>query len=139
MIDENAVIAEIADLLDAITDVSVVYQGIPNAPTEFPYISIRPSAWSEDYADLRDTEIEENFIVSVYQDLSDDTLAAQTLIRSIVKQIHQILSDETNVDLGGTVDFTTLTSGSYQFDQTNSSIYFCDITYKVKKKFNRYS
>lgn len=139
MIDENAVIGAIAALLDDITDVAEVHEGIPNSPAEFPYISIRPSSWTETFADLRDTEIEESFIVSVYQNLDNTTLSAQTLIRSIVHQIHEILGEQSNITLGNLIDYSSLTSGTYQFDQKNASLYYCDIEYKAKKKFNRFA
>jgi hypothetical protein len=142
MINDNDVIGAIADLIEASikngTEAVTVYEGIPNHATVFPYISIRPVGWKETYQDLRDTEIEATYAIDCYINIADTTLDAQTDLRNIVNDTVNLLGLQTNITLGGLVDYSNLTAGSYLFDQKEASLYFCEITYTVTKKYNRY-
>ena len=139
MIDDNAIIHQLATLLTPITSVAAIYEGIPVNPSAFPFIAIHPLGWTDTALDHRDNTVEASYIISVYVSLGTTALTAQSTLRGIVKEVVTILGDQANIDLGQLVDFTQFTSGEYGFDQKDSSLYFCNIQYKVKKNYSRYS
>ncbi|RMD67351.1 MAG: hypothetical protein D6822_08435 [Cyanobacteria bacterium J149] len=137
MIDEQAIIDELYTLLSTINNVQVVYKGVPNSIGTYPAIIISENGWEEEYADLRDTTINMNLKIIIVVNLQDDTLTAQSTLRSIVKSVRSILGDQTNITLGGLIDSSRLTSGQYLFDQKESMQGICEITYNIRKRFSR--
>lgn len=138
MINETSVIAKIADLIDGITNVRAVYQGIPPFNAVYPCISVIPRTWSEEYADLRDTTENEIFIITAYIRLDTDTITAQSNLRTIVKSIREIIGDQTNITLSGLVDSSRLTTGTYAFNEAESPMYYCQIELSVRKRYSRF-
>ena len=116
-----------------------VYKGIPDYPNVFPSIAIRPQSWDEEYADLRDTVETDSLIITAYIQLGIDKITDQQNLRSIVQDIRLILGSQENITLGGLIDSSRLTTGQYGFDQKESSLYYCDIVYTVRKRFSRYA
>lgn len=139
MIDEQAIIDKLADLLDGITNVKAVYTGIPPYNALFPCITITPKGWEEDWGDLRDTVENNTFIITAYIQLDETRLDSQEKLIAIVKGIRTILGDQDNVELGGLIDSFRLNSGSYLFDQKESNLFYCQIEYQCRKRFNRFS
>lgn len=139
MIDETAVMAKVADLLDGITNVRAVYQGNPPFNSVYPCISVMPRGWSEEYADLRDTVENEVFLVTVFIQLDSNTLTAQANLRAIVKAVREVLGDQDNITLAGLIDSSRLIAGTYQFAEKESALYYCQLEYSVRKRFSRFS
>jgi len=139
MIDEQAIIDHIADLLDGLTNVKAVYTGIPPVNAVFPCITITPKGWEEEWADLRDTTENETFIISCYIQLDQTRLDSQEKLIAMVKLIRTTLGDQDNMTLNNLVDSSRLNSGQYLFDQKESSMFYCQIELLVRKRFNRYS
>ena len=139
MIDEQAIIDHIADLLDGLTNVKAVYTGIPPVNVVYPCVTITPKGWEEEWADLRDTTENETFIISCYIQLDQTRLDSQEKLIAIVKTIREVIGSQENIDLGGLVDSSRLTSGQYLFDQKESSMFYCQIELLVRKRFSRFS
>jgi len=139
MIDETAILAKVADLLDGITNVQAVYQGTPPFNAVYPCLSVFPRNWEEEYADHRDTIENETFIINAYIQLDTDPQTAQSNLRAIVKSIREILGDQDNITLNGLIDSSRLINGTYQFSETESAIYFCQLEYSVRKRYSRFS
>jgi hypothetical protein len=138
MIDENAVITQLAALLTPVENIQAVYQGV-TTPQVYPAITIRPMGWKEDYADLRDTVENEDFGITVYVQLDPtSTMTDQSTLRDIVKEVREILGAQENLTLNGLIDSSRLTVGQYLFDQKEASIYFCDLTYQTRKRYSRF-
>jgi hypothetical protein len=138
MIDENAIIDKLYELLLPVTNVRAVYKGVANYPAVYPAITLRPLSWSEEYADLRDTTENETFMITVYIQLSSEKVEAQQNLRDIIKEIREVLGDQDNIELGGLIDSSQLISGQYLFDQKEAGLYYCDLTYQVRKRFSRF-
>lgn len=138
MIDENAVVDQLYTLLSEVENVQAVYKGVSDYPSVYPAIMIRPQSWNEEYADLRDTIENETFMITVYIQLDTDKITSQQNLRDIVKEVREVLGDQDNITLGGLIDSSQLTAGQYLFDQKESSVYYCDLTYQVRKRFSRF-
>jgi hypothetical protein len=139
MIDEQAIIDALAILLAGVTNVKSVYTGIPPFNAVFPCITITPKGWEEDWGDLRDNIENETFIITAYIQLDETRLDSQEKLISIVKAVRTILSDQDNITLSGLVDSVRLNSGSYLFDQKESNLFYCQIEYQTRKRFNKFS
>ena len=137
MIDEQEIMDALDTLLSAIVNVQEVYVGIPNSIEPYPSIIITPVAWADEYEDQRDTTVNMSFTISPFVTLVGDTLTAQTTLRAVVKAIREVLGDQDNITLGGLIDSSRLTTGQYTFDQKETMLGFCDITYNVRKRFSR--
>jgi hypothetical protein len=143
MISENDIIDSLYSLLSEVSNVEVVYKGIPQVPEEFPAITIQPNTWEDSFADSRDTEVLMTFYITIYiqlvsSDEDETTITAQDTLRDIVLEVREVLGDKDNITLGGLIDSSRLTQGQYMFDQKESKLGFCQLTYKVRKRFNRY-
>lgn len=141
MIDEAAIVSELATILETITDIKEVHEGIPGTWGNYPAASIYPVSWDEEYADLRDTKIVATFRIAVYVTYSagDDLPGAQQTLWGIVKQIKEELGKQENIDLSGNIDFSSLSSGSFLFDNKEANQVYCLIDYKATKRFNRHA
>jgi len=139
MIDEQAIIDAVAILLAGVTNVKSVYTGIPPYNAVFPCITITPKSWEEDWGDLRDNIENEIFSISCYIQLDETRLDSQEKLIAIVKAVRAVLSDQDNITLGGLVDSVRLNAGTYLFDQKESNLFYCQIDYQVRKRFNKFS
>jgi len=138
MFDEQAVTEKLQDLIKTATNVKVVYDGVPEYPTQFPAVTIQPNNWVEEWGDLRDTTDIHEFIITVFIQLEADRLTSQRQLRDIVASVREILGDQDNITLDGLVDSSRLTRGQYIFEQKESKLYFCEITYQCRKRYNRF-
>jgi len=139
MIDEQAIINALDPLLSSISNVQEVYKGVPNSLEVYPSIVITQASWEDAFADQRDTVVTMTFKVIVYVNLTTNTLGAQDTLRAVVKAVREVLGDQDNITLGNLVDSSRLTQGEYFFDQKETMLGSCEITYTVRKRFNRYS
>ena len=139
MIDEQAIINALDPLLSSISNVQEVYKGVPNSLEVYPSIVITQASWEDAFADQRDTVVTMTFKVIVYVNLTTNTLGAQDTLRAVVKTVREVLGDQDNITLGNLVDSSRLTQGEYFFDQKETMLGSCEITYTVRKRFNRYS
>lgn len=138
MIDEQAVIDYIADLLDGLTNVKAVYTGIPPFNAVYPCITITPKGWSEEFADLRDTTENNTFLITTYIQLDETRLDSQEKLIAIVKSIRTTLGYQTNMTLNNLVDSSRLTNGQYLFDQKETNLFYCEIELNIRKRYNRF-
>lgn len=138
MIDEQALIEHISNLLTSLTNVKAVYTGIPPFNAQFPCITITPRGWEEEFADLRDTVENETLIITAYIQLDETRLDSQEKLIAIVKSIRETLGTQDNITFGGLVDSSRLNSGQYLFDQKESNLFYCQIELEVRKRFNRF-
>lgn len=139
MIDEQLILEKLDTLLSPITNVQEVYVGIPNSLSVYPSIVVTQESWEDEFADLRDTVVTMVFKVIPYVNLTTDTLTAQETLRTLVKDIREVLGSQSNIELDGLVDSSRLTQGRYFFDQKETMLGSCEITYTVRKRFNRFS
>lgn len=139
MIDEQAVMNKLDTLISALTEVQEVYLGIPNTIEKYPSVFITPVSWEEEFADLRDNTVIMSFNINVLIQLNGAGLTAQSNLRAIVKSLREVLGKQENITLDGIVDSSRLTSGQYSFDQKETMLGFCQITYTVRKRFNRFA
>ena len=141
MIDETAVISALATILEGITDIKAVHEGVPGEWTDYPAATIYPLSWEEEYADLRDTKIVAVFRIGIHvtYDTATDLPGAQAVLWSIVNQVKEELGKQENIDLGGAIDFSSLSSGSFLFDTKEANQVYCLIDYKATKRFNRHA
>lgn len=139
MIDEQSILDKLDTLLSPVTNIQEVYVGIPNSLDTYPCIIVTQEAWEDEFADLRDTVVTMSFKIMPYVNLEGNGLTAQETLRDIVKEIREVLGDQDNITLDGLVDTSRLTSGQYLFDQKESMLGSCEITYTVRKRFSRFS
>lgn len=138
MLDEQAVIEKLQDLIETVTNVQVVYDGVPEYPAQFPAVTIQPNNWVEEWGDLRDTTDNHEFIITVFIQLEIDRLTSQRQLRDIVSGIRTVLGSQDNITLDGLIDSSRLTRGQYIFEQKESKLYFCELTYQCRKRYNRF-
>lgn len=139
MIDEQLILEKLDTLLSPITNVQEVYVGIPNSLSVYPSIVVTQESWEDEFADLRDTVVTMVFKVIPYVNLTTDTLTAQETLRTLVKDIREVLGSQSNIELDGLVDSSRLTQGRYFFDQKETMLGSCEITYTVRKRFSRFN
>jgi len=144
MIDENAVISEIIAILSdiEIDDTPVLkqlYDHIPAQYMQFPACYVVPGAWQESLADLRDTEVTQSYRIGIVYTLDPDMREGQVVIRDTAALVRNELKKQENIQLGGTVDWSEQTGGSYSFNVTEQKVAVCEITIQVRKRYSRYS
>jgi len=138
MIDEKAIVAKIAQLLGTVNGLSVVFQGRPQTISSYPAAIIEPGKWKDEYQDLAHTTRSEDFVISIYKQLTTDSVNEMQAFWDLVKSIHSVLNSQTNIQLGGLIDYSELTAGAYQYDEKESSLYFVQIVYSAKKAYSRF-
>lgn len=138
MLNEQSVIEKLQDLIETVDNVKVVYDGVPEYPAQFPAVTIQANNWVEDFGDLRDTVDNHEFTITVFIQLEADRLTSQRELRDIVSDIRDTLGSQANITLDGLVDSSRLTRGQYMFEQKESKLYFCELTYQCRKRYNRF-
>lgn len=143
MIDENSVITAILAIL---TEIKVEgeelfkasYDYIPNQFTAYPAVYVVPINWQEDYLDLRDTGIVAQFRIGIVYTLEPDIEQGQKQVRTAAKLVRNELKNQNNIQLGGTVDWSQLTTGSFSYDTREQKLAICEIELSVRKRYSRY-
>lgn len=143
MIDEQAIIDELVLLLegievDNVAVLQAVHDHIPSQFTAYPTAYVVPSSWAENYLDLRDTGNEMSFTIGVVYTLDPDMKEGQLELRNAVKLVRDELKKQSNIDFGGTVDWSQLTTGVYTYDTRETKLAICEITLSVTKRYSRY-
>ena len=139
MINENDIIDKLYTLLSGVDNLQYVYKGIPNETQGYPSAFIIPVSWEDEFADTRDTTVNASFKIVVTVAFGTDMMAAQDSLRDAVVAVRTVLGEQANITLDNTVDSSRLTSGQYFFDTKEQMVAYCEIEYKVRKRFNRYA
>lgn len=139
MINENDVIDAIYNILSPLEGINQVYKAIPNEIEGYPNVFIIPVSWQDEFADTRDTVVNATFKIVVTVEFGTDQMGAQDSLRDAVVAVREALSTQENITLGGIVDSSRLTSGQYLFDTKEQRVGYCEIEYKVRKRFNRFA
>lgn len=144
MIDENQVINTIQNLIEEIQSdgepmLAEVFDYIPSQYTQYPAAYVVPVSWSEDIVDLRDTTVLSVFRVGVVYTLDPDAELAQKEVRSAAKKIREVLGKQENIQLGGSVDWSQLSSGTYTYDTNEQRVAIAQIDITVIKRYSRYT
>lgn len=139
MINENDVIDAIYALLADLDELQHIYKAIPNEVEGYPNAFIIPVSWEDEFADTRDTVVNAVFKIVVTVELGTDMMAAQDSLRDAVVAVRETLSTQENITLGNIVDSSRLTSGQYLFDTKEAKVGYCEIEYRVRKRFNRFA
>lgn len=139
MINENDIIDQIYALLQTVTQLQYVYKAIPNETQGYPNAFIIPVSWEDEFADLRDTTVNASFKIVVTVAFGTDMMAAQDSLRDAVVAVREVMSKQENITLNNVVDSSRLTTGQYFFDTKEQMVAYCEIEYKVRKRFNRFA
>lgn len=135
----TSIISALKTIIEAITDVQVVYDYEPKTLSSYPAVTITPMGHEDEYLNLRDTRRIYTVIVRVYGELSSTHEETQVKIRDVADEITEKLTNQTNIALGGVVDFTNLTKSTYKFVEGTSSYFVCELEYKATARQNRYT
>lgn len=133
--------SDIIDKLDTIvagiTEIKVRYKYEPQQITAYPAISISPVGHTDNFLSLRDTKREYNFTLRLWGQMESTRDDTQIVIRDIAEKLIDKLNATSNITLGGTVEFSQLTTGKFAFIQKESSMYVFEIGYKAIVTINR--
>lgn len=138
MLQEKDVITAINNILSEVSAIKKRYDHIPAQYEAFPAAYVIPATWEKDYIDLRDTGISATFKIGIVYTLDPDIKEAQIQLRETVADVRDELKKQENIQLGGTVDWSQLTSGTYSFDTKDQRVAMCEITISVRKRYSRY-
>lgn len=139
MIDIQAIVEKLNDILKDITGVKAVYSGIPPYNAKFPCITIRPLSWEEEWGDLSSNIENDTFVISVFVQLEQQRLDSQEILIELVKQVREELGKQENITLNNLVDSMRLNSGNFIFASKESNLYLCEINVNVRKRAKRFN
>lgn len=134
----NDIIAKIADILKTITSIQEVFEVVPQEPKKYPYACVYPVGHQDTYLTLQDVQRDYTFKILIVGNMETTRETTQTAIRGIADQVMNALALQTNVKVGGTVDYSRLTNASFSFDTTESAKYIAEITFTCRGRFARY-
>lgn len=133
--------SDIIDKLDTIvagiTEVKAHFKYEPQQITAYPAVSISPVGHTDNFLSLRDTKREYNFTLRVWGQMEATRDDTQVVVREIADKLIDKLEATSNITLGGTVEFTQLTTGKFAFIQKEASMYVFEIGYKAIVTINR--
>lgn len=143
MIKENDVIEAVIDILEKVkiggkTLFKKLYDTVPSQFTAYPAAYVIPINWQEDYIDLRDTGVTATFRIGIAYTLEPDAQEGQRAIRDAASLVRDELKKQENIQLGGTVDWSQLTSGTFSYDTREQKLSICEIDLSVRKRYSRY-
>lgn len=133
------IISALETIIEAITDVQVVYNYEPKSISSYPAVTITPFGHEDEYLNLRDTRRVYTIMIRVLGELSNTHEETQIKVRDVADEVAEKITNQTNIALGGLVDFTMLTKSTYKFVQGTSDYYVCEIEYKAHARQNRYT
>jgi len=134
----SSIIGAIKTILQGISSIKIIYDYEPTEITKYPAVTILPEGHRESYANLRDSRVDVNIMIRVYGQLDATHATSQVTIREIADSIMATLTKQTNITLGGVVDFSTLTDVSFKFAKAKAPLYMCEMRYKCVYRNNRY-
>jgi hypothetical protein len=135
----SSIITALKNLIDDITSVQAIYDSEPTEITEYPAVILLPDSHRESYANLRDNRVDVTIIIRVYGQLDATHSTSQVKVREVADSIIAKLAKQTNITLGGLVDFSTLTDATFRFGKGKAQLYICEMRYKCAYRINRYA
>lgn len=131
------IITALSSLLATVTAIKEVDVTVPDQIKQYPCAILYPENWSEKFETLRITSREYNIRIRIVGNLEGTRASTQTQIRDAVDEVMQVFGKQTNLTLGGKVDWSQLTSGQFLFNADKSAVIGADMTYKCKVSFDR--
>ncbi len=133
----STIITAIDTIIATISGVKEHYTYEPQQFTKYPAVTIVPVGHEESYLSLRDTRRIYTFIIRVYGQMDNTRTDTQITIRDLVDSIIDTVGLQSNVTLGGTCDYSELTTANFKFITRESSLFVGEITLKVQKSYAR--
>lgn len=133
----SAIITAIDTLVANVSGVKGHFTYEPSQFTVYPSVTISPVGHQESYLSLGVTRREYTFAIRVWGQLDDTNQNTQIAVRDLVDLIIDTLGTQANITIGGSCDYSELTSASFKTVERGSSLYVGEIQLKVQKSYNR--
>ena len=133
----STIITAIDTLISGVSGVKDHYTYEPTQFTKYPTVTITPVGHQESYLSLGVTRREYTFAIRVWGQLDDTNQNTQVLIRDLVDLIIDTLGSQANIKIGGSCDYSELTSANFKSVERGGSLFVGEIQLKVQKSYNR--
>lgn len=139
----STIITALDTLIGNVTGVKEHFTYEPQQFTKYPAVTITPVGHQEEYLSLGVTSRTYTFTIRVYGQLDNtrsgttSTLNSQIVVRDLVDSIIDTIGLQSNITIGGTVDYSELTGCAFKMVQKEASYFVGEITLKVKKSYVR--
>lgn len=133
----STIISAIDSVIAGISAVKAHYTYAPQEMGTYPAVTIEPVGHVDNFLSLRDTKRDYTFKIRVWGQLDNTRTDTQTVVRDLVDTIIDTLGLQSNLTLGGVVEWSNLTEANFVYVQKESSFFVGEITYKARVTYSR--